>query len=78
MAKPAFTVGDRVRLTGQFLRSTGHYTGHDAHTTWTVMGVDTLPGLTLVAIDEPSFAPTERYRRINAANLILASRPDHS
>lgn len=48
-----FKVGDKVRLKGSFLRSTGQYTGHDAHAKWTVVAVRSTPDYTIVSVDEP-------------------------
>ncbi len=90
--KQAFKVGDKIRLTGKFLRSTGQYTGHDAHRTWTVLRVEEgkYGSSDFLTVDQPQedmsywtqeeidADPMLKWRRINAANCILASRPDHT
>lgn len=90
MFKPC--VGDKVRLTGRFLRSTGQYTGEDAHRVWSVLSVDARHGSCFVVVDqerEPdqlkAWTPEElaaepmlKWRRINAANLQHAADPDHT
>ena len=90
-SKTSFQVGDRVRLTGKFLRNTGQYTGKDAHGKWTVVSVDD----DFIGVDEPAdtswFSPEEAKalevtwrgrtfvpRKINAHNLMLADKPDYS
>lgn len=90
--KPSFKVGDRVRLTGKFLRSTGQYTGQDAHSKWTVVSIKG----DFIGVDEPKddlsyWTPDEIKqmevtwqgktfvpRKINAHNLVLADKPDYS
>jgi hypothetical protein len=84
-----FKPGDRVQLTGRFLRNTGQFTSDEAHKVWRVVGVKTYSKeLTLVTVDEPSISatygitaqelkedPTLTHRRINAANLKHAHKP---
>jgi hypothetical protein len=80
MARPT-APGQRVRLTGQFLRSTGQFTGQDAHSTWTVLSLDSfacsLGTTTFVEVDERSCDMPDRNRRINAANLYVVGTLDH-
>jgi hypothetical protein len=78
MARPT-APGQRVRLTGQFLRSTGQFTGQDAHSTWTVVAIDTYGSgpTVMVTTDEPSAYDPSTPRRINAANLYVVGTTDH-
>jgi hypothetical protein len=79
-----FAVGDLVRLTGSFLRSTGQYTGPDAHAKWTVQdhqGCRLCADGRFVLTNEPRQAddmfsaaemaadPTLAFRHVNASNL---------
>jgi hypothetical protein len=78
-----FVPGDRVRLRGAFLRSTGQVAGGEAFSRWTVQAVQTFRGgAVLVLTDElranpgEYFTPAELaadptlyYRRILASNL---------
>ena len=68
--KKTFKVGDRVRLRGTFLRSTGQHTGQETRKMWTVQ--DCSCGLCrvgrFVCTDEPSY-DGESPRHIAAANL---------
>jgi hypothetical protein len=88
-AKPAlkFKPGDKVRLTGKFLRNTGQYTGPDAHGKWTVVehqGCEMCASGDFVAVNEkrepyPDEDPNiPRWRHINTGNLILVGKPDYS
>jgi hypothetical protein len=86
--KRAIQVGDRVKLTSKFLRSTGQYTGSEAQSVWTVTGLchDGRWAIT----DEPAYSadagyysaeelaedPTLRFRRIAVGNLQCVTRPD--
>ncbi len=90
MAK--FKVGDKVRLTGKFLRSTGQFVGGDSRSRWEVLHVDEGkhgdPDMITVnqpkhdmsfwTAEEIAANPLLKWRRINAANLQLASKPDYS
>lgn len=38
MAKPKLQIGDRVKLTGKFLKNTGQRTGSAGLDTWTIVG----------------------------------------
>jgi len=71
-----FKSGDKVQMTGKFLRSTGQYTGKDAHGKWLVVAVQ--GSMVLVnesavtdyyTADEMKADPSLQYRRINASNL---------
>ncbi len=89
-SKKVFKVGDRVKLTPEFLKSTGQYTGGEAQKVWTVVHVN--PGKRglpdFISVDEKredlSYWTKEEleadpilvYRLISASNLKLASRPD--
>ena len=75
--KQQFSVGDKVRLTAKYLRSTGQYTGREPR--WTITGFS--GGWAIV--DEPLCAaalemftaaelaedPTLRFRRVATGNL---------
>jgi len=87
-----FNVGDKVRLTGAFLRSTGQFTGDEPRKVWKVVFVrDGKYGSSdIVAVDEPredlsywtkeelDRNPELKFRHIAAGNLQLAGRPDYS
>jgi len=78
-----FNIGDRVRLTGAFLRSTGQIVGGEGQKRWTVMGIKAVsPDFVIVRVDEDASdteiyytreeleaMPELRQRGINAANL---------
>lgn len=78
-----FNAGDRVRLTGAFLRSTGQIRGGEGHSRWIVQAH---PGCRLCAdgfvlTDQPRSTPEDfteaeyaadpllKFRHINASNL---------
>lgn len=48
----AIKVGDKVRLTGEFLRNTGQHTGRSGISVWTVRAIEG----TFVITDEPTSA----------------------
>ncbi len=86
-----FKPGDKVRLTSKFLRNTGQYTGDEPRKIWTIRAVEPKThGLQLVTVDELKgdlsyytaeeleADPELKWRRINAGNLMLASKPDYS
>lgn len=98
---PIFKPGDKVKLTGKFLRNTGQFAGGEGQSVWTVRGCDCaecaktkrITGMDLVVTDQEKTEadlkayytaeelekqPCLRYRRINAANLMLAAKPDYS
>lgn len=69
-------VGDRVRLTRKFLRSTGQTTSPDGSRRWTVIGiqrdwaiVDQLGDTSFYTGAELRSDPSLQYRRIALANL---------
>ena len=84
MKKTQFLPGDKVRLTGAFLRSTGQYAGGEGHSVWIVQAH---PGCRMCATGDfvltnqerstpEDFTPEEyaadpllKYRHINAKNL---------
>lgn len=88
MARKPIAVGDRVKLTSKFLRSTGQYTGGEAQSVWTVTGF--CNGDRWAITDEPAYSagagyysveelaadPTLCFRRIAVANLQCVNRPD--
>jgi hypothetical protein len=86
--KTVFKVGDKVKLTIKFLRSTGQYVGGEGHKRWTVKAVGSGEH-PMVTVDESradlgywtkeelAADPMLQYRRIAACNLMLASKPDH-
>ena len=68
--------GDRVRLTGEFLRDTGQYAGPEGLARWKVMGCDC--GMCVhgwshqhqfVAVNEPHQDNSKRWRHIATLNL---------
>jgi hypothetical protein len=78
--KKTFAVGDRVQLTGKFLRSTGQYTGREGSSVWTITGL--CNGDRWAITDQPAEHPagyysdaeltedpTLAFRRIAVANL---------
>lgn len=84
-----FKVGDRVRLTGKFLRSTGQFTGGDSRSKWEVLAVsEGKQSPDMITVNEPrsdmSFwtaeeiaaDPSLKWRCIAACNLQLTNRPD--
>ncbi len=82
MAKRVIQVGDRVRMTAKFLRSTGQYTGDEAHRTWNVTGltngdrwaiVDQPCGLHCFTEAELEADPALAFRRIAVENLQVLS-----
>lgn len=66
------TVGDRVRLSALFLRSTGQRLGEEGAKTWTVVAVDG----DFVTVDERGV--DDGLRRINGRNLIKRGNVDAS
>lgn len=69
--KKRFAVGDRVRLTGDFLRSTGQIAGGEGQSKWVVVSCDCrmCESKRFVATDEPHYDVEGRQRHIAAANL---------
>lgn len=86
MSKHTFKVGDKVKLTSKFLRSTGQYVGGEGSKRWTVLRIghfvivdeEISPAMlqTMFSTDELAADPSLKYRRIAAGNLMLASKPD--
>lgn len=80
-----FQVGDRVRLTGKFLRSTGQQVGRAGLDVWTVTALQGSFAVTneplsaellarLYTVDEVAADPTLRFHRVNVANLQKVGR----
>lgn len=78
---PKFKPGDHVKVTAKFLKSTGQYTGGDAHGRWIVV---THPGCGMcesgdfVAVNEKSTYDETQQRHFAAGNIMHASKPDYS
>jgi predicted ABC-type transport system involved in lysophospholipase L1 biosynthesis ATPase subunit len=82
-----FKVGDRVQLTGQFLRSTGQVAGGEGQKVWTVKAVKTYKtSPAVVIVDEPAITdyfsaeelaadPSLAFRRILSVNLKHHGKP---
>lgn len=70
---PRYQPGDRLKLTGDFLRNTGQLAGGEGQTVFTVVpcGCVLCQGQgTYVAVDQPSqFADDDSPRHVLAANL---------
>jgi hypothetical protein len=73
-----FTIGDKVRYTGKFLRNTGQYTGSAGLDRWIITGftngdqwaITNEPADTSIySADELETDPTLAYRRIAVGNL---------
>jgi hypothetical protein len=87
-----FAVGDEVRLTGAFLKSTGQQTGVEGRLTWIVQAcpcrlcADGRFVLTdqpreddgMFTAEEIAREPHLQYRHINAGNLVRVGVPDGS
>jgi hypothetical protein len=84
MKAKVFAIGDRVRLTGAFLRNTGQQVGGEGRNVWTVIkhpGCNLCADHRFVLTNEPrqddgmftaeelAADPFLKYRHINAANL---------
>ena len=70
-------VGDRVQLTGKFLRSTGQIAGGEGQSVWTIVNCPCsmcASGM-YVAVNEPSYDDPERPRHMAEANLKLFGKP---
>lgn len=76
-AKP-LAVGDRVRLTGKFLRNTGQYAGPEGRSVWTITGfsnagrwaiTDQPTNTDHYSAEELAADPSLAFRRIAVANL---------
>jgi len=66
-----FNIGTHVRLTSDFLRLTGQYTGSEPHSRWIVQSCDCSLCKTgnFVAVNKRSFNNPERQRHIATQNL---------
>lgn len=77
-----FNIGDKVRCTSAFLRSTGQMTGQEAHSKWTVLAVrERASGPSVLTIDEKRYSmedftadevkadPSLVYRRVLSCNV---------
>ena len=87
-----FNVGDTVRLTGAFLKSTGQIAGDEGHAKWTVQACPcrSCASGTVILTNQPreddgmftaeeiAREPHLKYRHIAAGNLVLVGVPDGS
>jgi len=80
-----FAVGDKVRLTGKFLKSTGQYSGKEGQSVWTIQGftnegrwaiVDEPADTSYYTADEIASDPTLAFRRIAVGNLYICGQLD--
>ena len=64
-------VGDKVKLTGKFLRNTGQFTGSEGLSQWIVQACpcSLCEDGRYVAVNEPSASDPDRPRHFNARNL---------
>lgn len=79
MSKNKFSIGDKVKFTGKFLKSTGQRTGSAGQDTFIVTGFSgsfvvtnqelSSASLDMFSAEELAADPTLRFRRIAAANL---------
>lgn len=79
-----FQVGDRVRLTGKFLRSTGQQVGRAGLDVWTVTALQgsfavtdeplSAAALMFYSAEELAADPTLKFRRVAVANLQKVGR----
>lgn len=76
MTTRRFQPGDRVRLTGRYLRSTGQYLGPEGQSRWEVIpcACELCASGRFVATNEPARAPYDGARHFAASNLERASR----
>ena len=75
-----FAIGDKVRLTAKFLRSTGQYTGREPFNRWTITGFSNGWAVTdepasnppgYYSAEELAADPTLAFRRVATGNLEL-------
>ncbi len=66
MQKTTFAIGDRIQLTGKFLRNTGQYTGRAGSSVWTITGFSG----SFIVTDEP--LPTELVHSMWTAEELAA------
>lgn len=80
MAKNTIKVGDKVKLTGKHLKSTGQQTGSAGFSTWVVTAIEGSFAVTnqesspellsqLYTAEELASDPTLKFRRIHVGNL---------
>lgn len=79
MAKKTIKVGDKVKLTGKFLKSTGQFAGSAGLSTWEVTAIEgsfavtnqelSSESLNMFSAEELAADPTLKFRRIAVANL---------
>lgn len=70
-------IGDPVKLTGSFLRSTGQIVGGEGQSTWIIVACDCAlcKSDRFVAVNEPSYDDPQRPRHMAVGNLRHAHRP---
>lgn len=80
-----FAIGDRVKLTGKFLRNTGQHTGSEGTRVWTITGfandgrwaiTDQPSDTSYYTSEEMAADPTLGYRRIAVENLYIVGQLD--
>jgi hypothetical protein len=80
-----FKVGQKVRLTGKFLKSTGQHTGGEGRKVFTILGIQEGHGWAVVdekvdptyfTSEELAVDPTLAFRRIALANLCIVGQLD--
>lgn len=75
--KNTIKVGDKVKLTGKFLKSTGQQAGSQGLSTWIVTAIERdwavtnqeLSSLEMFTAEELAADPSLKFRRIALANL---------
>lgn len=75
--KKRFNVGDKVQLTGTFLRQTGQLAGGEGQSVWTVVecNCSLCASDRFVALDEPSSYDETQPRHIMVGNLKHFGKP---
>lgn len=85
MKNRQFTIGQRVKYSGKFLKSTGQGRGSAGLSTWTVKGitnegrwviVDEPADLSYFTAEELAADPTLAFRRIAKENLVIVGEID--
>lgn len=81
-----FAIGDRVELTGKFLRNTGQHTGPEGMSTWVITGFtnegrhaitdEPKSDTSYYTAEEMAADPTLCYRRIAVENLYIVGQLD--
>lgn len=76
MSDPKFSIGDHVRLTGEFLRNTGQYSGRETLSVWIVRACDCelCKRGDFVCTNEGSSFEGIEFRHIRIENLERARR----